>query len=237
MDEGNEILNKAVQAGKSYAKQAGKHLAKVILTNPWTYVVLACIILLVVVIGAFMIDVDINEGESGYTNVGDSNFSGQEIVDIAVGLHDFIRENDYAYSCSHNVSNGYSNSCGCNGISAFGKNNFEQYKNIKCIDCSAYVSWVLSQYLGSSFSARRTSHWFNNSANWPSGWQRVAMNDIEAGDILVRFDETSNTGHVGIYIGNGKTVEAGSTESIRAQNSYGNKRKVINAYEFAIRIP
>lgn len=161
-----------------------------------------------------------------------SNFSGNNLVDIATKIHEHIKTNQYAYSCTHNVSNGYSNSCICDGSSYFGKNTFEDFSNIKAIDCSAYVSWVLNQYLGNDkFGARWWSGDYNDSSKWLSGWTKININDIAAGDILVK------KGHVGIYIGNGKTLEAGSTNAIRKDYSYGSVQSVIKDYTFAIRIP
>lgn len=235
MGKGEEFFNLAVQQGKNMLKQATKKMMISLLGNPifWVAVI---IFFLIIIIAGVMIDESstVHTGNMGeYTNVGDSNFSGEGLVEIAQGLHDFIRENQYAYSCSDNVSNGYSNSCTCNSTSHFAINNFDEFDNIKCIDCSAYVSWVLNQYLGSDkFPTRWWSGDFANESKWISGWQKININDIQAGDILWK------NGHVGIYIGNGYTLEAGSTNTIRSQNSYnGNIQSIINNYEFAIRIP
>lgn len=124
------------------------------------------------------------------------------------------------------------NSCTCDGTSYFRLSTFENYNKIKCIDCSAYVSWVLNQYLGNeNFNNRKTSHWFAQQGNWPSGWQKINIANIQPGDILWK------NGHVGIYIGNGRTVEAGCTRAIRGEYSFGSIQSVMNNYTFAIRIP
>ena len=234
MGIGEELFNSAKHKGKTIVKQVIKKIAMMIFTNPITYIVLGFFLLIIIIAGVMMDD-DSDSGSSGsggYTNVGDSNFRGQSIVKSASGLHDYIRTNKYAYSCEHNVNGGYVNTCECNGTSHFGKNTFDEYDKIKCIDCSAYVSWVLNQALGeATFASRCTSAWFADSNNWTSkGWEKININDIQAGDILWK------SGHVGIYIGNGRTLEAGSTNSIRSEYSYGSLQSVINNYEFGIRI-
>ena len=99
------------------------------------------------------------------------------------------------------------------------------------MDCSAYVSWVLYEYLGASkFSNIYRSYDFNDQSKWLPGWTKININNIQPGDILVK------NGHVGIYIGNGHTLEAGSTNSIRKEYTYNSVQSVINAYNFAIRI-
>jgi len=229
---GEEIFNAALQRGKAALQQMAKKLAKSLLANPYTYIVLAILIIIIIICGIAMDDSNSDtETDYGYTNVGDSDFSGQKLVKIAQGLHDFIRNNNYAYSCVDNVNNNYSNECECNGASHFGKNNFDAFDDIKCIDCSAYVSWVLNQYLGDElFSTRWWSGNFGDESYWPAGWEKININDIQAGDILWK------SGHVGIYIGDGKTVEAGSTRAIRSEYSYGNLQTVKSNYTFAIRI-
>jgi len=232
MGRGEEILNQAVQQGKDFIKQSAKKLVRSLVTNPYFYIVLAIFLVIIVVAGSM---IDVNSGPesntNGYTNVGQSDFSGQELVTIAQNLHKFIQTNEYAYSCIHNVKDGYSNTCTCNGTSNFGLSDFERYDELKSIDCSAYVSWVLNQYLGDEkFKSRKTSHWFADEENWPSGWKKIDINDIQAGDILWK------SGHVGIYIGSGKTVEAGSTRAIRSDYSFGSIQTITKTYTFGIRV-
>lgn len=111
MSVGKEVVDQAVQYGKNVIKTKAKALVTTILTSPVFYIVLAIVLLLIIIISAFMIDYDINNGipstSAGYSNVGQSNFSGNtDIVEIAKGLHEFIRTNQYAYSCTHNVNQG-----------------------------------------------------------------------------------------------------------------------------------
>ncbi len=180
-------------------------------------------------------------GQDEESDVGSNTGFGMNavqgnIVLNAKRIHDYIKENSYAYSCTHNVSNGYSNSCTCNSTSCFGKplnaNTVQQYYNIRCIDCSAFVSWVL--YESGIDIGRQTSHFFYNQ-NYVMyaqyNWTKITdWNDLQPGDVLVR------SGHVGIYEGNGYTLEAGSTNSIRADHSYGSIASVASRYRFAVRV-
>ena len=158
------------------------------------------------------------------------------IVLNAQRIHNYIRENRYAYSCTHNVSNGYSNSCTCNSTSHFGKplnaNTVQEYYDIRCIDCSAFVSWVLFE--SGIDIGRQSSHFFYNQSYeryTQYNWTKITdWNDLQPGDVLVR------RGHVGIYEGDGYTLEAGSTGSIRAEHSYGNITSVASRYSFAVRV-
>lgn len=240
MDEGGGILKQKMQQMKNLAKLLVKQMLRAILMSPFTWIALVFGALVIVVVGAFMGEADYDGGSgsgsgsnSGYTAIGQTGGSSDSLVNIAKSLHDYIRTNNYSYSCSTNVSSGYTNQCyNCGGLSAFEKNTFEQFNSIRCIDCSAYVSWVLNTYLGDTvFSTRWASPNFGNQSKWPSTWKKININDIQPGDILWK------SGHVGIYIGDGKTVEAGCTDAIREEYSHGSLQSVTSTYTFGIRIP
>lgn len=159
-----------------------------------------------------------------------------DIASTAIEIHNYINQNNYAYSCEHNVSAGYSNSCTCDGATNFGlelnANTISQYYDIRCIDCSAFVSWVL--YESGIDIGRKSSSFFYNE-NYETytqyNWQKITdWNDLQPGDILVKSN------HVGIYIGNGSSVEAGSTNAIRKESSFGNLNSIKNYYSFAVRV-
>ena len=176
--------------------------------------------------------------EEGIYNASDgsvlveSSFNGSNLTEIAINMHNYIKNNRYAYSCTHNVSNGYSNECECDGQSYFGKYGFNEFQNIRCIDCSSFVSWVLNEYLGDEvINTTWSTYKYNDESQWPSNWQKIHIDDLEAGDILVK------DGHVEIYIGDGKTVGAGCTNAIRKDYSYGSIQAVKQAFKFGIRVP
>lgn len=164
------------------------------------------------------------------------SMEGGDIVSVATRIHNYIRENQYAYSCYENVRDGYVNTCTCDGTSNFAKplnaSTIQEWYNMRCIDCSAFVSWVL--YESGIDIGRQTSHFFYNeqyTSYTQYNWQKITnWNDLQPGDILVK------SGHVGIYIGDGYTLEAGSTNAIRAEKSYGNISSVQNEYSFAVRV-
>jgi hypothetical protein len=173
----------------------------------------------------------------GFNGVGSQFQASNNIVENARRIHDYMREKLYAYSCAHNVYNNYSNSCVCNGTSNFGlglnKSNVNQYYNgIKCIDCSAYVSWGLFES-GIEID-RQTSYFFyyGNYSNYPQyKWEKITnWDDLQPGDVLVR--ET----HVEFYEGNGYTLSAGSTEGIRSEHTEKNLQKIAGSFDFAIRV-
>lgn len=165
------------------------------------------------------------------------NMYGGDIVSVATRIHEYIRENKYAYSCSHNVYGGYVNTCEKNEESHFGKDlnssTIQDWYEMRCIDCSAFVSWVL--YESGIDIGRQTSDFFYGGGYTSSytqyNWQKITnWNDLQPGDILVK------SGHVEIYIGNGYTLGAGCTDAIRREKSYGNLSSIKNDFAFAVRV-
>lgn len=125
----------------------------------------------------------------------------------AKSCHDYVRENNYWYPSSANLAAGKFVRDGKPETHKFptkGESPSKRY-----IDCSAYVSWVLKEYGYNIPSPYAFSGLLNN----PLHLQTVAINNVQAGDILVR------DGHTEIYCGNGKSYSCGSTKAIRAVNS------------------
>lgn len=148
---------------------------------------------------------------TGYADTIDVQWSDNmttegDIVSVATRIHQYIRENQYAYSCSENVSNGYVNTCTKNGTSAFGKslnaNTIKEWYNMRCIDCSAYVSWVLYES-GIDIGRQRSTFFYNG--NYTSytqyNWKKITdWNDLQPGDILVRDRTCRNIYRQWMYI-------------------------------------
>lgn len=73
-------------------------------------------------------------------------------------------------------------------------------------DCSGFVYWCLNQ--------AGVKQGYMTSIRWRSceKYKRITdMNSLKRGDILVFVGKSSATGHVGIYLGNGKMIDAGSS--------------------------
>lgn len=80
-------------------------------------------------------------------------------------------------------------------------------KGPNTFDCSGFVYWCLKN-AGVSTSYMTSIMWRTTSR-----YERVtSMSSIQRGDILVFSGETDSSGHVGIYIGNGKMYDASSSE-------------------------
>lgn len=120
------------------------------------------------------------------------------IVDSAVQIHKYVRENNYIYSQA--------------GITL--PNN-----KTKTIDCSSYVTWVLLNCNVNGFTKgmyQWTSVTFNSN---PNGWQEVSVSEAKPGDILVY------NGHVEIVAATGGdkfvVYNCGGNSSIKAQGLNG----------------
>lgn len=165
-----------------------------------------------------------------------SSHSSGDIATTAIKIHSHMETNQYAYACVHNVNAGYSNSCTCNGSSCFAKNltssTVSEWYNIRCMDCSAYVSWVLFE--SGIDVGRQSSYFFYNGgySGYPQyKWTKMTdWNQLEAGDILV------SSGHVGIYIGDGKSSGAGWTPYIRSKYECTSLAGIRNMYSFYVRV-
>jgi len=109
------------------------------------------------------------------------------IVQKAKECHDYLRINGYRYAQA--------------GV------NIPISPNVKTIDCSSFVSWVLYEAGFSQFAGyQKTSSYF---AKNPMNWEKIAKENLQAGDILVY------TGHVQIYAGDGKYYNCGGDKSIQ----------------------
>ncbi len=78
-------------------------------------------------------------------------------------------------------------------------------KGSTSFDCSGFVYWCLNQ--------AGVKQSYMTSIAWRSctRYRRItSMNDIKRGDVLVFKGDTMETGHVGIYLGDGKMIDASS---------------------------
>ncbi|MEL7602468.1 MAG: C40 family peptidase [Bacillota bacterium] len=74
-------------------------------------------------------------------------------------------------------------------------------KGPNTFDCSGFVYWCLNQ-AGVSQSYMTSSSWQKTTK-----YQRISkMSDLQAGDVI------SYKGHVGIYLGGGKMIDASSSD-------------------------
>ena len=73
-------------------------------------------------------------------------------------------------------------------------------------DCSGFVYWCLKQ-AGENISYMTSVKWRTCSK-----YRRIdSMSDLKKGDILVFSGSSSSTGHVGIYAGGGRMIDASSS--------------------------
>jgi len=80
-------------------------------------------------------------------------------------------------------------------------------KGPNTFDCSGFVYWCLKNS-GVSISYMTSITWRTTSR-----FQRItSMSSLQRGDILVFSGSTSASGHVGIYIGGGKMIDASSSQ-------------------------
>ena len=78
-------------------------------------------------------------------------------------------------------------------------------KGPNSFDCSGFVYWCLNQ--------AGVKQSYMTSIAWRSctKYKKItSMSDIKRGDILVFSDTSMATGHVGIYLGSGKMIDASS---------------------------
>ena len=131
------------------------------------------------------------ERPSSSSNVGPVNpdsSTATRILEKAAAIKTQISTNGYTYSNS-----------GSKAIPSY---------NIRIVDCSSYVSWVLYEagIPGFNAGAQQSSSMFN--AN-PWNFSVVSQSEAQAGDILVY------NGHVEIYAGNNTCYNAGADSAIR----------------------
>lgn len=179
---------------------------------------------------------------TGYDNRTNTQWTGDEgsssdIVSVATTIHDYMRENSYAYSCTHNVYDyNYGNNCTCNTQSYFGLSySAGNYYNIRCMDCSTYVSWVLIEcgYMDDRHSSYfyYNGDYLTNSYTSQFTWTKITdWNELQAGDILVRYK------HVEFYIGDGYVLSAGSTNGIRSEKTSKSISEIASEFSFALRV-
>ncbi len=87
-------------------------------------------------------------------------------------------------------------------------------KGPNTFDCSGFVYWCLKN-AGVSTSYMTSIMWRSTSR-----YSRFTdMGSIQRGDILVFSGESDSTGHVGIYLGGGKMIDASSSEGQVRQSS------------------
>lgn len=87
-------------------------------------------------------------------------------------------------------------------------------KGPNSFDCSGFVFWCLKN-AGVNTSYMTSIAWRSNSR-----FQRsTSMSSLQRGDILVFSGESDSAGHVGIYIGGGKMIDASSSEGKVRQSS------------------
>jgi len=80
-------------------------------------------------------------------------------------------------------------------------------KGPNTFDCSGFVYWCIKNS-GVSMSYMTSIAWRTTSR-----FQRItSMSSLQRGDILVFSGSTSASGHVGIYIGGGKMIDASSSQ-------------------------
>ena len=80
-------------------------------------------------------------------------------------------------------------------------------KGPNSFDCSGFVYWCLNQ------AGVRQSYMTSIIWRSCSKYKRInSMSALKRGDILVFRGESMSTGHVGIYLGDGKMIDASSSQ-------------------------
>ena len=87
-------------------------------------------------------------------------------------------------------------------------------KGANSFDCSGFVYWCLKN------SGVSTSYMTSIAWRSTSRFQRMtSMDSLQRGDILVFSGSTASDGHVGIYLGGGRMIDASSSEGQVRQSS------------------
>ena len=134
---------------------------------------------------------------------------GGDFLEVAKQCHDYLRNNGYYYSSAANKSAGRfvkdSTSTGSHIPKPYpGEGTY--------IDCSAYVTWVLYEYGYTELEGwQQSTGTFLSLAN-RYGWTVKTGSEAQPGDILL-----NPATHTEIYIGDGKSYNAGSTNAIRRE--------------------
>lgn len=131
------------------------------------------------------------ERPSSSSNIGPvspSSSVASRIIEKAAAIKTQISTNGYTYS-----------NAGAKLVPSY---------NIRIVDCSSYVSWVLYEAGIPGFNAglQQSSGVFNSN---PWNFTVVSQSEAQAGDILVY------NGHVEIYAGNNTCYNAGADSAIR----------------------
>lgn len=126
------------------------------------------------------------------SNISSNSSVASRIMEKAAAIKAQISTNGYTYSNS-----------GTKSVPSY---------NIRVVDCSSYVSWVLYEagIPGFNAGAQQSSSMFN--AN-PWNFSVVSQNEAKAGDILVY------KGHVEIYAGNNTCYNAGANSAIKVNGT------------------
>ena len=157
-----------------------------------------------------------------------SLINGQGLVEIAKTLHDYLAENQYWYPSQANLNAGGYVQDGdpvTHKFPVMGEPSSQRY-----VDCSAYVSWVLSQ-AGYDIGCLTVSGIDQYGQNL--GWDVIDnLNDVQAGDICI----WNGDGHTNICVGKNESGEliyydCGNTKRIREVEPivYGNDSSFVHA--------
>lgn len=137
-----------------------------------------------------------------------SIIGGGDFLEVAKQCHDYLRENNYYYVQGSHIPKPYP-----------GEGTY--------IDCSAYVSWVLYEYGYTELEGwQQSTRTIIPLAN-RYGWTIKSGSEAQPGDILL-----NPTTHTEIYIGDGKSYNAGSTDAIRSEYSNCNP----SSFQYAITV-
>ena len=141
-----------------------------------------------------------------------ANVLTAEILQKAKEIHKYVSDNSFYYSSAKNIEN---NRFVVDEGSIMSGD--PPFYNIRYIDCSAYVSWVLCECGYTTYQNRKCSWDFVPNANF----EQIPLNQLRSGDVV------RCTGHVEIYAGNGLVYSCGSTNQIRATTPVGMSGKAM----------
>lgn len=136
---------------------------------------------------------------------------GTDFLEVAKKCHDYIRKENYTYIQGTTIP--------------------ADKNNVKGIDCSAYVTWVLYEYGYTELKGwQKSTLWYMDTNTMKKmGWTVKSATQAQAGDIVV------NNEHMEIYAGDGKFYNAGCTEAIRKEISNSGKG-YLNTFTYAITV-